>query len=316
VADHDVADERNGIVSIGRPLPAYALYVLDERLEPVPDGVIGELYISGTGLARGYLRNPSLTAARFVADPYGPPGARMYRAGDLARRRSSGELEFVGRTDTQVKIRGFRVELGEIEAVLRRDARVQDAVVVADGDGTLRRLIAYIQRRSNASCEPDGEGDRLLGGAILAAARQLLPEHMVPSAAVLLDAWPLTANGKIDRKALPAPDATLARTYVAPRTTEEELLCQIMADVLGVARVGIEDDFFALGGHSLLATRLVSRIRATLGVELPVRVVFEMPTVDKLTTRVIDALVDDLERMPEDEALRRTAGSGSGQIAS
>ncbi len=252
---------------IGRPLGNAALYVCDAAGELSPDGVPGELWAGGPGVSRGYLGRPELTAERFVPDPFaGEPGARLYRTGDRVRRLREGELEFLGRMDRQVKIRGVRIETGEVEAVLARAPGVRQAVVVAREDAPgERRLVAYVV----------GEG----AAGLRAFLRERLPEPMVPSAFVVLDALPLTATGKIDVRALPAPEAVEAEEHTAPRTPGEEVLAEIWAGVLGVERVGVHDHFFERGGHSLLATRVVSRVREAFGVELPLRALFEHPTV-------------------------------------
>ncbi|MEU9252082.1 amino acid adenylation domain-containing protein [Streptomyces sp. NPDC048270] len=263
---------------IGRPLPNLRAHVLDAGLRPVPPGVPGELYLSGAGLARGYLGRPGLTAERFVADPFAP-GERMYRTGDLARRRPDGRVEYLGRTDHQVKVRGFRIELGEIETVLAAHPDVLQAAVLphqegADGAGT--RLAAYVVART--PLDP---------AELRAHAAAALPDYMVPAAFATLEALPLGVNGKLDRSALPAPDFAVSTGGRAARTAREEILCGLVGEVLGVTGpVSVDDDFFALGGHSLLATRLLSRVRAVLGAELGIRDVFEAPTAAGLAQRL------------------------------
>ncbi|AGP35405.1 hypothetical protein SCE1572_13250 [Sorangium cellulosum So0157-2] len=265
-------------VPIGRPIDNTRVYLLDARLQPVPVGAAGELCTAGDGLARGYLGEDALTAERFVPDPFsGEPGARLYLTGDICRHRADGVIEFLGRKDHQVKIRGHRVEPGEIEAALQLHPAVQEAAVVAREDERGdRRLTAYVVARGGA--EPTATELR-------AHLQEMLPEVMIPAAFERLAAMPLDPNGKVDREALPAA-APQRRgrddDFVAPRTPAEELLAGLWAEVLGVDRVGVRDSFFALGGHSLSATQLVSRIRATFGVELPLRVLFDGPTVAEL----------------------------------
>ncbi|MFC9491727.1 phosphopantetheine-binding protein, partial [Streptomyces hydrogenans] len=258
-------------VPIGRPMDNTGLYLLDERLRPVPPGVPGEVYVTGTGLARGYAHQPDVTAGRFVADPYGPAGGRMYRTGDLARYRPDGVLEFDGRVDAQLKVRGFRIEPAEVEAVLTGHPDVTHATVTGDGE----RLIGYL-----VPADVDA-------AAVRAHAARTLPDHMVPSVFVTLDRLPLTGNGKVDRKALPAPDPSAARVeYVAPRDERETALCALFAEVLKAPRVGVHDNFFDLGGHSLLATRLLNRVRTRFGASLSVATLFDSPTVAALAARL------------------------------
>jgi nonribosomal peptide synthetase DhbF len=254
--------------------------VLDERLRPVPIGVTGDLYAAGIGLAQGYLHQATATAERFVANPFDGPGARMYRTGDRGRWTRTGDLEFAGRSDDQVKIRGFRVEFGEIEACLVAHPEVAQAAVAAREVRPGQRILVAFVVPHHRSAPDAGQLRRFVGAR--------LPEYMVPSSVTLLDALPMTANGKLDRPALLAADGAPA-TRRGPRTEREQVLCQLFAEVLGVETVGIDDNFFELGGHSLLATRLVSRIRSTLDAELSIRTVFEAPTVAELADRTTTA---------------------------
>nr|WP_275405369.1 non-ribosomal peptide synthetase [Streptomyces sp. SID339] len=281
---------------IGRPLADRQVYVLDTTLQPVPAGVVGELYIAGTGLAYGYLGRPGLSAGRFVACPFGDglgAGRRMYRTGDLVRWTANGDLLFVGRADEQVKVRGFRVEPGEIEAVLAGHDAVGQAVVVArqDGQGAEKRLIGYVV--------PDGGGRDVDADSLRAYVAERLPEYMVPAAVLVLDALPLTANGKVDRAALPAPDFEGAGTVRGPGTPVEDVLSGLFGEILGLGRVGTDMSFFDLGGDSLSGMRLVARVRAVLDVEVGIGELFGAPTVAGLARCV-------------GERLGSGSGSGSG----
>ncbi|MHC2522916.1 amino acid adenylation domain-containing protein, partial [Rhizobium leguminosarum] len=280
------------VETIGRPISNTRLYVLDDHGQPVPFGAVGELYIGGAGVARGYLNRPDLTAERFLADPFsGKAGARMYRTGDLARYLPDGNLEFLGRNDDQVKIRGFRIEPGEIAARLLEHELVGDAAVVAHADAAGdKRLVAYVvAKTTDGSAEADGAG---LAASLRAHLGGLLPDYMVPSAFVRLEALPLTVNGKLDRKALPVPDddAYARRAYEAPQGEIETLLAGIWAELLGVERVGRHDNFFELGGHSLLAVRVLVRLTEALAVELPLAILFAKPTLADLALSVGEVL--------------------------
>ncbi|MEU6770337.1 amino acid adenylation domain-containing protein [Streptomyces sp. NPDC046759] len=277
-----------GVPAIGTPIGNTQVYVLDSRLLPAPRGVEGELYIAGDGLARGYQGRPGMTAGRFVACPFGEPGARMYRTGDLVRWGRNGLLEYIGRTDFQVKIRGFRIELGEVEHVLAGHPGVAQAVaVVREERAGDQRLVAYVRPAGKA--DPAGLDVEALADLL----RERLPEYMVPSAIVPLAAFPTTPSGKLDRAALPAPDHARAATGRGPRTHTEEVLCRLFADLLGAEEVGIDDDFFASGGHSLLATRLSGRIRNEFDVDMKVTTVFRNPTVAQLAVRIEELTTPD-----------------------
>ncbi|MGW7107128.1 amino acid adenylation domain-containing protein [Streptomyces xanthophaeus] len=270
--------------TVGMPIRNTRAYVLDAMLRPVPPGSPGELYISGTGLARGYHDRPALNSERFVADPFGEPGERMYRTGDLVRQRPDGLLDFLGRTDDQVKIRGYRIELGEIAAALSAHPEVAHAAVVVNESTGTKRLVGYFAPEDATAA---GEAGEELLQRLREHLKAGLPDYMVPSALVPVATLPLTVNGKLDVRALPAPDFAGSGTSRAPRTPREETLCALYAEVLGLPEgsVGIDSDFFELGGHSLLATRLVSRARTALDAELAIRDLFEAPTVAELVER-------------------------------
>jgi amino acid adenylation domain-containing protein len=270
-------------VPIGRPLGNTEVYVLDPRGQVCPAGVAGELYIGGAGVTRGYRNRPELTAERFVADRFsGRPGARLYRTGDRVRSDAEGRIEYLGRLDDQVKIRGYRVEPGEVAGVLERQPEVRQAVVVAGEDGRGQvSLTGYVVARAGQA----GAG-RELGGELEARLRAELPEYMVPQAVVVLARLPLTANGKLDRAALPRPEAVARESYQPPQSPTEQLVAGIWAEVLKVPRVGLNDDFFLLGGHSLLATQVIARIRERSGAEIALRSLFEQPTLSRFATAV------------------------------
>jgi aryl carrier-like protein len=273
-------------IPIGRAISNTRLYILDRQLRPVPIGVTGELHIAGTGLARGYLDQPGLTAERFVPDPFGgEPGGRLYKTGDLTRWLANGQVEFIGRNDFQVKVRGFRIELGEIETALREHDGVREAVVTAyTGTQDDTQLAAYIVAADGPAAAAPTRSE------LQAFLKAKLPEYMVPHLYLFLDKLPLTAHGKVDRQALPQPtgvERELDTPLVAPRDAVEEVLCEMFAEVLRVERVGVHDNFFELGGHSLLATQLVSRVRKCFQPDLPLRQIFEAPTVAALAALLV-----------------------------
>jgi len=271
-------DDGSRTPHIGRPIGNTQIYILNSQLQPVPVGVPGELYIGGVGVTRGYLNRPELTADRFISNPFSDePNARLYKTGDLARYLPDGNIEFLGRIDHQVKIRGFRIELGEIEAVLAQHPAAREVVVIVreDNPGD-KRLLAYIILNQPKSLD---------AADLRAFLKQKLPDYMIPTAFITMDAFPLTPNGKIDRRALPAPEQaqiSAGKTFVSPRTPVEETLVKIWEEILGLKRIGVQDNFFDLGGHSLLATQVMSRLQGTFQVEIPLRNFFESPTVAEL----------------------------------
>jgi acyl carrier protein len=276
--------------SIGRPIANTQVYVLDKGLQPVPVGDEGELYIGGDGLARGYLRRPELTAERFIANPFSSkPGARLYKTGDLVRYTAAGMIEFVGRNDDQVKIRGYRIELGEIETVLAGHPGVRAVVVLAREENTgEKRLAAYVVLQEPAP----GEGE------LREYLKQRLPDYMVPAVFVALERLPLTSHGKIDRTALPMPDAanTMRDEAGADSLNDiEKTVAGLLASLLKVDKVDAQANFFDLGGHSLLGTQIIARIRDAFGVDLPLRKIFESPTVAELSAEIEHVLVAELE---------------------
>ncbi|MEG3939641.1 amino acid adenylation domain-containing protein [Microcoleus sp. S36b_A3] len=278
-------DRISQTVPLGRPLPNTQIYLLDSHLQPVPVGVAGELYIAGAGLARGYLNQPELTAEKFICKSLTQePETRLYKTGDLARYLPDGNIEFIDRVDRQVKLRGFRIELGEIEAGLSHHPSVREAaVLLQENEPGNQRLVAYIVSQSKPSIQ-----DSQLIESLRSFLKEKLPEYMIPSAFVVLKALPLTPNGKIDRQALPAPSiaANFTDTFVGPRTPGEEILAEIWSQLLNLQKVGIHDNFFDLGGHSLLITQLLAKVREIFQVELPLRVLFEAPTVAGLAEKI------------------------------
>lgn len=287
--------------SIGRPIANTRIYILDDQLRQVPIGVAGELYIGGAGLAKGYLNRPELTAERFISNPFSDQrDERLYRTGDMARYLPDGQIAFMGRADSQVKIRGYRIEPGEIVSLLNEHATVQASMVVAreDTPGD-KRLIAYIVPVS---------GVEVTASALRETLMSRLPDYMIPAAFVLLDAFPLTPNGKVDRAALPAPDAfNMARDEViaAPQTLVEKRLAGVITSLLGLEQIGIDDNFFLLGGNSLMGTQIIMQVMESFKVELPLRTLFEAPTVRLLAEEIERLVVAKLETMSDDEVLRQ-----------
>jgi acyl carrier protein len=308
----EIPDDR--IIPIGRPISNAQIYILDRHMQPTPIGIPGEIYIGGAGVALGYLNRPDLTAERFIrCRLHGDQGVRLYRSGDLARWRPDGNIEFIGRDDQQVKVRGYRIELGEIETQLTRCDGVKEAIVVARQHATEeKRLIAYITRDNEGG--PNVEKLRL-------HLKSVLPDYMIPSAFVLLERMPLTPNGKVDRRALPEPDLSfyISRQYESPQGETEQTVAEIWEELLHVERVGRDDNFFEAGGHSLLAMQLIVRIRSLMAVEVPVRSIFDCPTMREFSDRVdelrqarlldeissgdgdIRALLERVAAMPESE---------------
>src|SRR2546426_559835 len=286
--------------SIGRPIDNTQIYILDEHLQQVPIGTSGELYIGGVGVGRGYLNRPELTAERFLPNPFSDePGARLYKTGDLARSLPDGQIAFLGRIDHQIKIRGYRIEPDEIVSVLNRHPSIQTSLAVAreDTPGD-KRLVAYIV------LDP---GSHITVSSLRDTLKTYLPDYMIPAAFVVLEALPLTPNGKVDRTRLPVPDAlnTLQDEIVAmPSTPLEKQLTKIVASTLKMDQVGLDDNFFMLGGHSLLGTQVIARVAETFGVDLPLRTLFEAPTVRLLAMEVERLIVAILETMSDEEALR------------
>ena len=302
-------DDRRASVPIGRPVANTQIYVLDARLQPVPVGVPGELYIGGVQVGRGYVGRDDLTRERFVGNPFGPPDTRLYASGDLARWLPDGNLECLGRTDHQVKLRGYRIELGDVEATLRRHPDVSDAVVTVQEDASGdQRLVAYLVVAAEAIPE--------IASAVRGWLKTKLPDYMIPTAVVPLAEFPRTPNGKLDRAALPAPERSSAAAVPrAPRTPTEEVVAGIWADVLRLDAVSVDDNFFEVGGHSLTALQVFVRIQRQLGVGLPLATLFEAPTVARLAA-VLDAATSppagegEASLIRPDEAVQTVAAGG------
>jgi acyl carrier protein len=288
-----------GLPAIGAPIDNTQVYIVDENLQAVPDGVAGELFVGGANVGRGYRNHPELTAERFVASPF-MPGTRLYKTGDLGRRLPDGQIAFLGRADHQIKIRGYRIEPGEIEAAMNAHASVAASAVVASADGAdEKRLVGYVVAKGDFTRSE-------LQGFLL----DRVPDYMVPAVFVVLDRLPLTASGKVDHSALPlpTPENTLRDEAAATSSVTEATLARIASELLRVPEVGPDDDFFLLGGHSLLGTQLIVRIREAFDVEVPLRTLFEQPTVRGLASAIEQLLIEKIQGMSEDEA-QRTLGA-------
>jgi nonribosomal peptide synthetase DhbF len=287
----DIASGFNSSV-VGVAIPNTQIYILDASLQPVPVGTTGEMYIAGVGLARGYAGRADLTAERFIANPYGPSGARMYRTGDLARWREDGNIEYLGRADQQVKIRGFRIELGEIEAALLQIEGLSQVSVQAREIAGEKRLVAYVVGQAGGVMPQSGE--------MRAALLQSMPDYMVPANFVVLEALPLTTNGKLNARALPEPHVVGNELYRSPVTEFEKLIASLFMEITAASQIGLDDSFFAIGGHSLLAMRLISQIRARTGIDLALKIIFEQPTV----LGIAQAIAEAKTRIPAGEVAR------------
>jgi amino acid adenylation domain-containing protein len=293
--------------SIGGPIANTQIYILDEQLQQVPMGMTGEIYIGGAGLSKGYLNHPELTAEKFIPHPFSNrPGARLYKTGDLARFLPDGQIAFMGRADYQIKIRGYRIEPDEIMAVLRKHPSVQSSLVVARGDSPGdKRLVAYLVLVP---------GVNITASSLRETLSEYLPEYMIPSAFVILPALPVTSNGKVDRAALPAPDATNTlwdKDIVAPQTPTEERVARIVTTLLNLETESTDENFFMLGGHSLLGTQIIAQVAETFGVNLPLRSLFEAPTIRLLAAEIEERVIAKLDSMSEDEVLQLLNGDTS-----
>ena len=290
-------ERSEALPSIGRPIDNVEIYILDEHLKPVPVGTPGELYIGGLGLARGYVNRPELTTERFVASPFADaPGARLYKTGDLARHLPDGQIAFLGRVDDQVKIRGYRIEPNEIVNILNGYPAVASSVVVVREDSPGEKyLVAYVV---------PADGAELASDALREFLKLRLPDYMIPGVFVRIESLPLTPNGKVDRAALPPPSGSNTvrdKIVGVPRGVVEERLAEILAGLLGVERVGVDDNFFLLGGHSLLGTQVIGRVREAFGVELPLRTLFDNPTVAGMSAEIEQLVYSKLDAMSEEE---------------